>query len=73
MLAFGVLCLFGAFAAPSGEKWPVFMPPQLDAVAFLVGLISAKVGAIVAGAVALLLGAVAVVAAVLPPRKQNGV
>jgi hypothetical protein len=66
MLAFGVLCLFGAFAAFSGGKWPVFMPPQLDAVAFLVGLISEKVGAIVAGAVG-------VVAGVLPPRKQNGV
>jgi hypothetical protein len=47
------------------------MPPQLDGIAMLFGIVSHRLGAVVAGVFALLIGAVGVVAAVLPPRKDG--
>ena len=55
-LAFGVLCFCGAYVSFANGKWPAFMPPQLDAVAFLFSLLSETLGAYVGGVVALLIG-----------------
>jgi ribosomal protein L40E len=52
----GLYLLLGAAVSISQQKWPVFMPPQLDAIALLSGIFGTAASAYIAGAIAGILG-----------------
>jgi hypothetical protein len=54
--AFGAYLVFGAAAAFSTGKWPVFLPPQLDAVGLLLGASGSPFGVYVGGSIVGALG-----------------
>ena len=56
LLICGLYLLAGAFSAISQQKWPAFMPPQLDFVAFLSGVLGDVASAYIAGSISGLLG-----------------
>ena len=55
-IAFGAYLVFGAVAAVATEKWPVFLPPQLDAVGFLLGASGSPFGVYAGGSIVGALG-----------------
>ena len=55
-IAFGAYLVFGAVAAFATEKWPVFLPPQLDAVGFLLGASGSPFGVYAGGSIVGALG-----------------
>jgi hypothetical protein len=57
MVGFCLLCIYGGLVAMWSGRWPAFMPPQLDGLAALFGLLSDRLAAIVVGSLAVLLGA----------------
>jgi hypothetical protein len=62
LVVFGGVCLVGAVASFTNSHWPVFMPPQLDAVAVPLSWLSEKLGAWVGGALAAVVGVFSIVA-----------
>jgi hypothetical protein len=71
MLAFCVVCIYGGLVAVGQGHWPAFMPPQLDALAALLGFISPRLAAVVIGSVAVLLGAGGLAAIFFGGGKHN--
>ena len=59
--AFGLYLLAGAFVSLFGGRWPVFMPPLLDAIAMPISLLSQLLGAVVGAIVAAVLGVLCLV------------
>lgn len=55
-IAFGAYLVFGAMAAFVTKKWPVFLPPQLDAVGFLLGASGSPFGVYAGGSIVGALG-----------------
>jgi hypothetical protein len=56
-IAIGAYLLYGAWQSFADAKWPIYLPPQLDGIAFLASLFSPRIGAYIAGSIAGLLGA----------------
>lgn len=54
LMAFGAYLLVGSYYGFTHERWPWFMPPQLDVFGLFIGLFGDKTGGYVGGA---LLGA----------------
>ena len=75
-LAFGLivggsLLLTGAYVTVSTARWPIFMPPQLDLVEFLLKIFGEPAATYIAGGLVGLLGGVLVylgVAAIVKGR-----
>ena len=55
-IAFGAYLVFGAVATFATEKWPVFLPPQFDAVGFLLGASGSPFGVYAGGSIVGALG-----------------
>lgn len=49
--------MYGAWRSSADTRWPIYMPPQLDGIAFVASLFSPRIGAYVAGTIAALIGA----------------
>ena len=60
LVAFGVLCLVGAYQSLAHGRWPAFMPPQLDLIAVPLSWLSETLGAWVGSAIAGLIGLVCI-------------
>jgi hypothetical protein len=66
----GLYLLAGAFFAISQKKWPAFMPPQLDGVAFLSSVFGEVASAYIAGGVSGLLGIFCLVGSAYAARSE---
>jgi len=55
-VAFGLYLLAGAYVVIRDAKWPIFMPPQLDLIAFLLSVLGNPWGAYVASLIVGVLG-----------------
>jgi hypothetical protein len=70
-VAFGTLCLFGAYKSFTGGHWPAFMPPQLDLFAVPLSWLSERLGAYVGGALAGVVGLVCVLGGLLSAKGRD--
>jgi hypothetical protein len=56
LFLFGVYLLAGGYYGVTQAKWPVFLPPQFDAIGLLLDLFRARVAGYVGGGLLCLLG-----------------
>ena len=70
-VAFGALCLFGAYQSFSNGHWPAYLPPQLDLFAVPFSLLSEKLGAYVGGVVAVLVGLIFMLGGLLSLNRRD--
>jgi len=71
LVAFGVLCLVGAYQSFLHGRWPAFMPPQLDLFAVPLSWLSEKLGAWVGGAIAGFVGVFCVLGGILGAKDRG--
>jgi hypothetical protein len=73
LFAFGGWLFIGGWISITEEKWPGFMPPQLDIIALAGWLTSEKWAALIGGGLVLFLGAALALLAVVAVVKQRAV
>jgi hypothetical protein len=56
VLLFGLYLLVGGYYGVTHAKWPVFMPPQFDAIGLLLNLFGERIAGYVGGGLLCLLG-----------------
>lgn len=71
LFGFGAWLFIGGWISITEEKWPGFMPPQLDLVALVGLLISEKWAALVGGGLVLVLGAALALLAMVVGVRQR--
>jgi hypothetical protein len=64
-LALGAYFLIGAYVTFRDAKWPIFMPPQLDALIGLLGLLNEPAGVWVGGTFPVVIGVICFAVGVL--------
>jgi len=71
ILFFSLVCMYGGLVAIWSGRWPGFMPPQLDGIELLLGLVSDRFAAIFVGVLATLIGVGGVAALFFSRSKHN--
>lgn len=71
ILVFSLVCIYGGLVAIWSGRWPGFMPPQLDGIELLLGLVSNRLAATVVGVLATLIGVGGVAAILFSGSKHN--
>ncbi len=61
LIVFGTYLMAGAYSSIVNQHWPIFMPPQLDLVAFIAGGWDSVSAAYIAGGITGVLGVICVI------------
>jgi len=64
-LVLGAYFLTGAYVTFRDAKWPIFLPPQLDAVVGLLGSLNEPAGVWIGGALLVTIGVICIAVGVL--------